>query len=195
MDELAFPDPSLSAGPLALRAWMAADVPAVVAACQDPAIARFAAAVPAPYSEADARAWFASQEPARRAGLRLELAITNATTDGLLGSIALSSLERVHGRGMVSFWVAPDARGQGVAAQALALLAGWAFGSLGLARLELFIEPDNAASLRAAERCGFVREGLLRSRWVSKGRRRDSVVYGLLAEEFAGDGSTRATQP
>jgi RimJ/RimL family protein N-acetyltransferase len=184
MAELPFPDPSLSAGPLALRAWTAEDLPAVVAACQDPAIARFAAAIPATCSEADTRAWFASQEPARRAGLRLELAITNSTSDALLGSIALSSVERVHGRAMVSFWVAPQARGQGVAAQALWLLAGWAFGSLGLARLELFIEPDNAASQRVAERCGFVREGLLRSRWVSTGRRRDSVVYGLLAEEF-----------
>jgi RimJ/RimL family protein N-acetyltransferase len=184
MAELPFPDPSLSAGPLALRAWTAADIPAVAAACQDPAIARFAAAVPAPYSEADARAWFASQEPARRAGLRLELAITNSRSDALLGSIALSSVERVHGRAMVSFWVAPQARGQGVAAQAVWLLAGWALGALGLTRLELFIEPDNIASQRVAERCGFVREGLLRSRWVSKGRRRDSVVYGLLAQEF-----------
>jgi hypothetical protein len=77
MDELPFPAPSLSAGRLALRPWTAADLPAVVAACQDPAIARFAAAVPTPFSEADARAWLASQEPARRAGRRLELAITN----------------------------------------------------------------------------------------------------------------------
>ena len=116
----------------------------------------------------------------------MELAITGARSDELLGSITLSSVERVHGRAMVSFWIAPEARGQGVAAEALWLLAGWAFGSLGLARLELFIEPDNIASRRAAERCGFVREGLLRSRWVSKGRRRDSVVYGLLADELGG---------
>ena len=189
MAELPFPDPPLRAESLALRAWTTADMPAVVAACQDPAIARFAAAVPTPYSDGDARAWFASQEPARRAGLRLELAITDFRSDELLGSIALSSVERGHGRAMVSFWIAPEARGQGVAAQALWLLAGWAFGSLGLARLELFIEPDNAASQRAAERCGFVREGLLRSRWVSKGRRRDSVVYGLLADDLGEKGS------
>ncbi len=189
MEELPFPDPALRAESVALRAWTAADMPAVVAACQDPDIARFAAAVPAPYSEADARAWFASLEPARSAGSRLDLAIANSESDGPLGSIVLSSVERVHSRAMVSFWVAPEARGQGVAAQALWLLAGWAFGSLGLTRLELFIEPDNVASQRAAVRCGFVREGLLRSRWVSKGLRRDSVVYGLLANEFPGERS------
>ncbi len=184
MPELPFPDPPLGSGSLALRAWRTDDVPGVVAACQDPTIARFAAAVPVPYGETDARAWLASQEPARQAGERLELAIVSRDSDRLLGSITLSSVERAHARAMVSFWVAPDARGQRVAAQALGLLAGWAFRCLGLARLELFIEPDNVASQRVAERCGFVREGLLRSRWVSKGRRRDSVVYALLADEL-----------
>lgn len=184
MAELPLPDPPLASGSLALRAWRTADVPGVVAACQDPEIARFVAAIPVPYAETDARAWLASQEPARQAGERLELAIVSRYSDRLLGAITLASLERAHARAMVSFWVAPDARGQGVAAQALRMLAGCAFRSLQLARLELFIEPDNVASQRVAERCGFVREGLLRSRWVSKGRRRDSVVFGLLAGEL-----------
>ncbi|MDP9294142.1 MAG: GNAT family N-acetyltransferase [Actinomycetota bacterium] len=184
MPELPLPDPPLRSDSLALRAWSTADMPALVAACQDPAIARFAAAIPPPGSEADARAWFAAQEPARRGGLRLELAIVNLESDELLGSISLSSVEWSHGRAMVSFWVVPEARGQGAAAGALRLLAGWAFGSLHLTRVELFIEPENAISQRVAERCGFVREGLLRSRWVSRGRRRDSVVYGLLGGEL-----------
>ena len=85
MAELPFPDPPLRAESLALRAWTTADMPAVVVACKDPAIARFAATVPAPYSEEDARPWFSSQEPARHAGLRLEPAITNLRSDELLG--------------------------------------------------------------------------------------------------------------
>ena len=45
---------------------------------------------------------------------------------------------------------------------------------------------DNLASQRVAERCGFVREGVLRSHVVmrSTGARRDSVIYGLLAQEL-----------
>lgn len=184
MAELPLPDPPLGSGALALRAWAATDVPAVVAACQDPLIARFAATVPSPYDEADARAWLASQDPARHAGSRVELAIVSVESDEPLGSIALSSVEPMHSRAMVSYWVVPEARGQGVAIEAVQLLAGWALGQLGLMRLEMFIEPENVASQRVAERCGFVREGLLRSRWVSKGRRRDSVVYGLLSAQL-----------
>jgi RimJ/RimL family protein N-acetyltransferase len=154
----------------------------VVAACRDSAIARFAASVSSPFGDEDAAAWFAAHEPARRAGTRLELAIVSVDSRALMGSIALSKIERVHGRAMVSFWVVPQARGRGVATVALRLLTDWAVGPLGVKRLELFIEPENTASHLTATRSGFAREGLLRSHWVSKGTRRDSVVYAFLAD-------------
>jgi hypothetical protein len=56
------------------------------------------------------------------------------------------------------------------------LLAGWAFGELALARLWLVIEPENVASRRVAERCGFVREGRLRSHFEDRGGGRSSVA-------------------
>ena len=179
-----WPDPPLQTDRLALRPWRRTDLGAVVEACQDADIARFAAAVPSPYGEAHARAWFAALEPARVAGRRLELAIAHRDSDDVLGAIVLSNVEHAYRRAMVSFWVGPSARGTGVATHALRLFAAWALGPLGLMRLELFVEPDNTSSQRVAERSGFVREGLLRSRWVNAGQRRDSVVYGLLADDL-----------
>ncbi|MGA6203231.1 GNAT family N-acetyltransferase [Nocardia testacea] len=44
--------------------------------------------------------------------------------------------------------------------------------------------PDNLASQRVALRCGFVREGLLRSHIPFQGARRDTVVFGLLPGEL-----------
>jgi RimJ/RimL family protein N-acetyltransferase len=183
MAELPLPTPPLSSDSLTLRGWTDADLGAVVAAFQDPLIDRFVASAPAPCDDAGARSWLASHEPARKDGSRLELAIVRTESDRVLGSIALSSVERLHARAMVSFWVLPEARGRGVASDAVQLLVEWAVGDLGLKRLEMFIEPENVASQRVAERCSFVREGLLRSRWVAKGRRRDSVVYALLSTE------------
>jgi hypothetical protein len=52
------------------------------------------------------------------------------------------------------------------------------------ARLELTCGPDNEASQRVAERCGFVREGLLRSHIPFKAARRDTVIYSLLPGEL-----------
>jgi RimJ/RimL family protein N-acetyltransferase len=63
-------------------------------------------------------------------------------------------------------------------------MAGWAFDTLGLARLELTCGPDNEASQSVAVRCGFVREGVLRSHTPFKGGRRDTVMFSLLPDEL-----------
>lgn len=56
---------------------------------------------------------------------------------------------------------------------------------LELARLWLQIEPENVASQRVAERCGFVREGRLRSHFEGRGGERvDVLIYGLLPGEL-----------
>ena len=44
--------------------------------------------------------------------------------------------------------------------------------------------PDNEASQRVAARCGFVREGVLRSHIAFKGGRRDTVVFSVLPHEL-----------
>ncbi len=62
------------------------------------------------------------------------------------------------------------------------LLTRWGLTHLGLARLELTTDPQNAASQRVAERCGFRQEGRLRSHLLIRhsGERRDSLRYSLL---------------
>ena len=42
------------------------------------------------------------------------------------------------------------------------------------------MRPDNVASQRVAERCGFTREGLMRAHLPFKGGRRDTVLYSRL---------------
>lgn len=71
----------------------------------------------------------------------------------------LLNVARERGEGEIGYWVAPEARGRGLAARAVGLLADWAFATLGLRRLELVTYEGNAPSRRVAERCGFVLEG------------------------------------
>jgi RimJ/RimL family protein N-acetyltransferase len=130
-----------------------------VAACQDPEIPKWTL-VPEPYSEDDARLWLAAQSAARRGGRRVELAIVDGD-DRLLGSIAIA--RSIDGRaGEVGYWIARDARRRGVATRAVELLSTWAFSELGLERIELLAEPDNAASIRVAERLGARSDGARR---------------------------------
>ena len=79
--------------------------------------------------------------------------------------------------------VAASARGRGVAVRALVLLTDWAFEELGLERIELRITPENAASIKVAERAGYMREGVLRSVHFKQGKRTDLVVYSRLKSD------------
>ena len=49
------------------------------------------------------------------------------------------------------------------------------------------MSPDNLASQRAAARCGFTGEGVLRSQIPFRGTRRDTVVFSLLRPRAAID--------
>ena len=139
----------------------------------------------APYTETDARGYFAEQEETRLRGEGLSFALVEPRDqDVVLGAVSLYEVRQDQGCAAVGYWLAPWARGRGAATQAVRVLARWAFAELGLARLELTCGPDNEASQHVAERCGFSREGLLRSHVPFKGARRDSVIYSLLPGEL-----------
>ena len=184
MAELGFPVPPLAGGVVLLRPWREADVPGIVLAFSDPVMQRFSWRT-ARYTETDARDFFAKQEQARLRGEGLSFALVEPDDqDVVLGCVGLSEVRLDQGCAAVGYWLAPEARGRGAATDAVRLLARWAFAELGLARLELTCGPDNGASQHVAERCGFSREGLLRSHVPFKGARRDSVIYSLLPGEL-----------
>jgi RimJ/RimL family protein N-acetyltransferase len=51
-----------------------------------------------------------------------------------------------------------EAEGRGIAFEAASAARDWAFGALGLRTLVSYIDPDNARSIRLAERLGAVRD-------------------------------------
>jgi len=174
---------------LRLRPPRPEDAGPVLAACTDPDTQRWTR-VPVPYSEADAVAFVTRFGPDQWAtGAGAPFAVLDDGTGVLLGSMGLNVIVWADRRAEVGYWVAPGARRRGVATGALGLMAGWALGELGLERLELYAEADNAASRRVAERGGFTLEGVLRGRDLHRGERRDMVAYGLLATDPRPSGS------
>jgi RimJ/RimL family protein N-acetyltransferase len=182
---LPFPHPPLADAVVALRPWREDDVPARLMAFADPLVQRFSWPRSEPYTEADARDYYAGLERARREEREVGFALVSPGDDtDVLGGASLHAVELPERRAAVGYWLAPPARGRGVATHATRLLAGWSFEHLGLERLELTCGPDNGASQHVAERCGFTREGLLRSHMRFKAGRRDTLVYGLLPGEL-----------
>jgi len=164
---------------LVLRPFRPDDVDAVLAACQDPEIPRWIAAVGVPYTWEDAAAFVTGEAPGqRRAGTGLTVAIE---ADGeLVGS---SGVQRIGQHPMgpeVGYWIAPQARGRGYAAEAAHALAEWAIG-LGAPRVYLVADVANTGSQTVAVRAGFHQEGVLRSYLHYRdGRRTDAALFSRL---------------
>jgi [ribosomal protein S5]-alanine N-acetyltransferase len=92
---------------------------------------------------------------------------------------------------------ADEQRGAGYTTEALRLMAGYLFDTKRHNRLRLIIHPENRASQRVAEKCGFRLEGTARGAWFHRGRHHDVLVYALLREEYRavnGDGQPSASQ-
>lgn len=77
-----------------------------------------------------------------------------------------------------------DYLGRGVAFSASKLLLEYAFTELGLERVYLYTEVDNAAAVRSYERIGFKREGVLKNDLFSKGRFVDRYLYAITKRDF-----------
>jgi RimJ/RimL family protein N-acetyltransferase len=161
-----------------LRRLVAGDAPALARLRQDEEARRWTNASGGTVRDAEEAIAAAGRMWAE--GEAVELAIVSLDDETkLLGGIDL----RFYGaaRASIGYSLAPEARGQGIATRALRLLSNWAFATFDeLVRLELWILPGNEASFRVAERAGFQREGVLRSRLAVVGEFRDVVSYSLL---------------
>jgi RimJ/RimL family protein N-acetyltransferase len=120
-------------------------------------------------------------ERGRQEGTRAAWAIVD--DDGAFLGLALAPNIHADEREVeLGYAVAPSARGRGVATWALNELTRWAFDELGALRAELIIAADNAGSVRVAERCGYVLEGVRRSIYF-KGRRADEAIYSRIVSD------------
>ncbi len=81
-------------------------------------------------------------------------------------------------------WFAPRMQRTRAATEAMFLLLRLAMDELGYRRMVWKCNALNTPSRRAAERLGFTYEGTLRAHVVSKGRRRDSAFFSILADEW-----------
>jgi RimJ/RimL family protein N-acetyltransferase len=181
MAALAPPDPPLTDGVITLRPWRNSDAAAITRLFQDDEAIRWTRA-PSPYREGDAFQWLASLPTQMRRGDALPLAVTDVADGSLLASIDLRM--RGEGRGEFGYVVGAWARGRGIGTRALFMYSRWALDALGVARLELLVQPGNEASLALGRSVGFKEEGLLRSHSVVRGERKDMIMMSLLPADL-----------
>lgn len=175
--------PILTTERLLLRATADRDAEAVFEMESDPVAMRYWSRPPM-QDPAEARAAVERAKGffAARTGLRWSLC--RPADDTMLGHVSLFGFHEQSGRGEIGYGLLRRHWGRGYMHEALTAVLDLAFGPMGLRRLEADIDPRNVASIRASERLGFAREGLLRERWQVGNEISDSVLMGLLAREW-----------
>lgn len=151
-----------------LRPLQADDAEPIARACQDPAIARWTL-IPQPYRLEDAQEFVRS-----RAG---EDHVWAMDAEGFAGVIGVrGTMATLPGPTTgVGYWVAEWARGRGIATAALIAVRD-ELAAAGYQRIDWEALAGNDASVRVAERAGFVMEGYRRQGHVQRGRLVDVVV-------------------
>jgi RimJ/RimL family protein N-acetyltransferase len=164
---------------LRLRPTEERDLDAVTETCRDPETVRWTT-VPHPYQREHSEGFLRDVAQAAWArGTGATFAVADAD-DRWVGSIDLRISPGQPLVADVGFMTAPAARGRGYLPAALTALCTWGFTTLGLARIEWRANVGNTASRRAAEKAGFVIEGVTRSGVQHRGERVDVWVGGLL---------------
>ena len=78
----------------------------------------------------------------------------------------------------------PEHRGRGIGTEAQRQLVGYLFATTPVHRIQAGTEVDNVAEQATLEAVGFRREGVHRGVYFRDGQWRDSVMYGLVRDDF-----------
>jgi RimJ/RimL family protein N-acetyltransferase len=118
-------------------------------------------------------------------GERITLGIALRDGDRLIGGAGLHDLDERCRRATFGILIGPpEERGKGYGTEVTRLMVGYAFETLNLNRVTLQVYEYNPRGMRTYEKVGFRREGVLRQDTYRDGRYWDTIVMGILREEW-----------
>ena len=139
-----------------------------------------------PRSTAAQRAWTEEAATAKPEGdaVHLRLAIARREDDKLVGNINTHTTDVVCGTFMFGVGIAPEAKGNGYAAESVLLVMRYMFEERRFQKCESHVFSYNAPSLALHRKLGFVEEGRLRRHAFAAGELHDVVIFGMTLEEY-----------
>lgn len=123
----------------------------------------------------------AEEQPRRR----YTLAVTLVEHGMVVGLAEMNVRDAGFAVGEIAYVLHPDYWGRGIATEAAQRLLRFGFEILGLHRIHATCDPRNVASARVMEKIGMQYEGRLRETMYIRDGWRDSLVYAILADEWA----------
>ena len=167
------PLPTLMDGNFLLRPWTLEDAPRVHELCQDPLIQEYTT-IPVPYELSHATEWMKA-----RVNLddRTSISFAGVLDGEVVLSISLHSIAEFDHICELGYWLAPDARGAGLASKAVRMVTDFGF-SIGFRRISAIVLPENPASQKTLLNAGFELENVVRQGMTRRdGTQTDAVLF------------------
>jgi RimJ/RimL family protein N-acetyltransferase len=164
----------LNCGSCVVRDWSATDRDSVVRFANNRKIwLNLAHRFPHPYTPADADVWFT---------LLANMPVPThwaIEVDGCAaGGIGVDLGEGIYEKSArLGYWLGEPHWGRGITTDAVRATSEYVTAQFGVIRLEAAVFEWNPASMRILEKCGFVREGVLRRSIYKDGKLIDAVLY------------------
>ncbi len=137
-------------------------------------------------NEADMERYVRTALAEQAAGTALPFVTIEKESGEVVGSTRFGNIDTANRRAEIGWtWVTPDFQRTFVNTEAKLLMLTHAFEVWGCVRVELKTDSNNAQSRKAIARIGGVEEGTLRAHMITEtGRRRDSVYFSIIADEW-----------
>jgi ribosomal-protein-alanine N-acetyltransferase len=171
---------------LILRDFKADDWPSVLAYQKDPRYLRYYHWTER--NEDDVRSFvqmFIDQQH-EQPRIKFQLALVLKSGDRLIGNCGVRLGKPGAPVGEIGYEINPDYWGHGYATEAASAMLALGFRELKLHRISSYCIAENVGSARVLEKIGMQQEGRLRENEWFKGQWWDTLIFGILAQEWAG---------
>ncbi len=176
--------PPLTGKLVRLRPIEASDLDRYYTWINDDEVIEYLEAAGLAFSRAQEEEWL-QRAMRQTAPPEISLAIETIDEGRHVGSIALHDVQPFTTKATLGVMIGDKSHwSRGYGTDAILTLLRFAFYEMNLHRVALEVHEDNGRAIACYRKCGFVEEGRLRHDRFRRGEYRDTLVMGVLANEF-----------
>jgi len=164
-----------------LRALEEKDCDMLLELINDPETEKMIGGYSYPTSSAQQRDWLLNKANASNV-LRCAI-VPYDNNDEAVGTVILTDIDEKNGTAEIHTKISEKARGKGYGVAGISTTVDYAFKELRLNCIYCVIVSYNAASIKMVENCGFVKEGILRSRLYKDGSYQDLATFSIVKND------------
>jgi len=112
-------------------------------------------------------------------------ALWNPERTSLMGHLSIKNIDWTIPRAELAYFLSSEFEGKGIMTEVLGRIIALCFEQLGMNKLFVRVITSNDKSYKVAEKCGFIREGIIRKDFrASDGDLVDLYYYGFTREDY-----------